>query len=83
MLQLMRNVIWGENMNDQKLVFENPDNAGKYLICPKCREKLYPADLESLAICPYCDCKIGTSDEIEDFAIDPVVRQWMDRYKNQ
>ena len=69
-------------MDQKKLVFENPDNSGKYLLCPRCREKIYPADLEALAICPYCDLKIGTSDEIEDFAIEPTVRQWIERYKN-
>lgn len=68
-------------MTKKTLEFDNPDNNGRRLRCPRCKEYLYPADLETFCVCPYCEAKIGNSDELEDFVIDPMVRQWIERYK--
>ena len=69
-------------MSSQKLIFDNPENTGVRLKCPHCGEYLYPADLETFSHCCYCNGKIENSPELEDFIIDPLVRQWMERNKN-
>lgn len=67
----------------KKMEFDNPDNTGRRLRCPHCREYLYPADLETYCLCPYCNGRIENGAELEDFVIDPLVRQWVERNKNQ
>jgi hypothetical protein len=80
---LMPNVIWGKTAMKKSLKIENPENLGSRLRCPHCGEYLYPADLETFALCCYCNGKIENNAELEDFVIDPMVRQWIDRNKNQ
>ena len=77
----MLNAIWGKNMSKKPLEFDNPNNTGRRLRCPRCKEILYPEDLETFCLCPYCEAKIENGEELEDFVIDPVIRQWMERYK--
>jgi uncharacterized protein (DUF983 family) len=69
-------------MSGKKVIIEKSDNAGSRLRCPHCGEYLVPADLETFSHCCYCNGKIENSPELEDFIIDPLVRQWMDRNKN-
>ena len=68
-------------MNTKPLRFENPDNTGRRLRCPECGEYIDPQDVETLTLCPYCGAKLKNGEEIEDFAIDPLVRQWVERNK--
>lgn len=49
----------------------------RYLICPKCREMLAPADIESFATCPFCNTHLEYSNDLEDFILAPLVAQWM------
>ena len=77
----MQKDIWGNFMNKKPLEFENPENTGRRLRCPLCKELLTPEDLETFCLCPYCNSKIENGEELEDFVIDPVIRQWMERYK--
>jgi uncharacterized protein with PIN domain len=78
----MLNAIWGEIMSRQKTVIENREHSGSRLRCPHCGEYLEPADLETFALCSYCNGKIENSPELEDFVIDPLVRQWVERNKD-
>ena len=54
-----------------------------YILCPKCSEKLFPADIESFRRCPYCDCALPQSQELEDFVLSPLIRQWSKNTYNQ
>ncbi len=69
-------------MSAKKLIFENIENSGPRLRCPHCGEYLQPADLETFSHCCYCNGKIENSPELEDFIIDPLVRQWVERNKD-
>ena len=48
-----------------------------YLICPKCREKLYPMDLEAYRSCPYCNYQFASDPKFEDFLLSPILRRWI------
>lgn len=62
--------------------FETSEELGRRLRCPRCKELLLPADLETYSRCPYCETAIPNDAELEDFVIEPMVRQWVDRYKH-
>ena len=47
------------------------------LICPRCGEKLQPADLEGFSRCPYCDHSFGGDSRIDDFIVSPLVRNYI------
>ena len=69
-------------MSKKDLVFESQDNMVRRLRCPHCNELLTPADLETYCLCPYCNDKIENGGDLEDFVIDPLVKQWVERNKN-
>ena len=69
-------------MSSKKVIIENLENGGSRLRCPHCGEYLAPADLETFSHCCYCNGRIEPTAEIEDFIIEPLVRQWMERNKN-
>ena len=46
------------------------------LICPKCKETLYRADIEYFNTCPYCSSKLDMTNELEDFLLEPIVDIW-------
>jgi len=56
-------------------------SAGKNLVCPRCYELLTHDDVEEFGRCPYCDYAFPYDDELEEFLLRPVVRQWV-RYAN-
>lgn len=56
----------------KKLVFD-----GDRVVCPECGEELTPADVETYARCPYCDCKIERDARFDDFVVSPLVSGWM------
>ena len=58
-------------MNNEKQYTVIDDS---YILCPKCSEKLFPADIESFRRCPYCDCALPQSQELEDFVLSPLIR---------
>lgn len=47
------------------------------IVCPDCREKLTPADLETYAKCPYCDHLFKIDGYYEDFILSPVLKRWV------
>lgn len=48
-----------------------------HLICPKCLEVLSRDDIEGYGACPYCDHAFELDPDLEDFLLQPVVKQWM------
>jgi len=48
----------------------------RVLICPRCHEILYRADIEHYNICPYCSFALEMNDELEDFLLEPIVDGW-------
>ena len=54
-----------------------------YILCPKCSERLYPADIESFRQCPYCSFVLPPSQQLEDFVLSPLIRQWSKNTYNQ
>lgn len=48
-----------------------------FLICPRCGEKLQPADLEGFLRCPYCDYFFGSDSRVDDFVVSPLVRNYI------
>ena len=61
-------------MKNNKTEIEYHDG---YLICPRCRERLYPMDLEAYRLCPYCNEKFESTPEFEDFLLSPVLKRWV------
>ena len=62
--------------------FQMIDNPGmisldRRLICPKCRETLCRADIESYPFCPFCNHGFGMNAALEDFILEPLVDNWM------
>ena len=49
---------------------------GAFIVCPDCREKITPADVESYRVCPFCGYIFEQTPEFEDFVISPLIRQW-------
>ncbi len=68
-------------MSGKRYDFDNPENTGRRLRCPRCGEMLQPMDIENVTRCPYCDAKLEDSPDLEDFAIDPLIRQWEGRMR--
>ncbi len=64
-----------------KYHIENHDDQGQRLVCPVCHEELYPIDVENFNRCPYCDARLESNPELEDFIIDGLVRHWMNRMR--
>ncbi len=48
-----------------------------YLVCPNCIELLTRDDVEGFGKCPYCDYAFEFDEELEEFLLRPVVRQWI------
>ena len=64
--------------------FQNIDHPGmispdRRLVCPKCREILCRADIESYPFCPFCNHGFGMNAALEDFILEPLVDDWMRR----
>lgn len=51
--------------------------------CPRCHERLAPADLESFPACPYCDYKFTLDSNLEDFVLLPLIARWANRAHTQ
>ena len=45
--------------------------------CPRCQERLTPADVEDFFSCPYCDYRFEDNGELDDFIVSPAVRHYM------
>jgi uncharacterized CHY-type Zn-finger protein len=54
----------------------NVDSDDRTLLCPKCREPLYRADIEYFNTCPYCSSPLDMTTELEDFLLEPIVDIW-------
>ncbi len=54
-------------------------DAGKNLVCPRCFELLTFEDIEGFHRCPYCDYAFTYDEELEDFLMRPVIREWVRR----
>ena len=54
----------------------NVDMEDRTLICPKCGETLYRADIEHFTTCPYCSSPLDMTNELEDFLLEPIVDIW-------
>ena len=53
------------------------------VFCPRCGERLAPADLEIFAACPYCDYVFTRDNNLEDFVLLPLITRWAGRAHNQ
>ena len=47
-----------------------------YMACPGCWELLTRSDIEGFGRCPYCDYPFELDAEMEDFLLQPLVREW-------
>lgn len=47
-----------------------------YVVCPRCWELLTRSDIEGFGHCPYCDYLFELDAEMEDFLLQPLVREW-------
>ena len=66
-----------ENQTKKTADLYKRDFSGKLeLYCPRCGEELVPADVENFPRCPYCNEPLPADNRLEDFVIDPVVRNW-------
>ena len=48
----------------------------RVLLCPRCCEMLYRADIENYTSCPYCALTLEMNDELEDFLLEPIIDGW-------
>ena len=64
--------------------FKKIDEDGniRMLICPNCGENISTVDIENYSVCPYCNQLLEQNEDLEDFAVDPLVRNWMEHYSN-
>lgn len=53
-----------------------------YIVCPKCLEVLSRDDIEGFGACPYCDHAFELNADLEDFLLQPLVKQWVAFTKN-
>ena len=61
-----------------KYTFKKPAaELDKMLICPECTETISQIDISSFACCPYCDHKLDTTPELEDYLLKPAVDHWV------
>lgn len=61
-----------------KYTFKKPaTQLDKMLLCPKCTETLSQIDISSFGTCPYCEYKLSTTPELEDFLLKPAVDHWV------
>lgn len=60
------------NIDENKFFAANED-----IGCPRCRERLTPADVEDFNRCPYCDYLFEDDGELDDFIVSPAVRHYM------
>ena len=68
-------------MTSQKYHFEKQEDLSVPRVhCPYCGEILSPADIEGFWQCPYCGKTLEHTQELEDFVIEPLIRQWTARY---
>jgi hypothetical protein len=63
-----------------KYKYHKHEDLSKRLICPRCAEFLTYADIEIFPACPYCDCRLERSSELEDFVLQPLVERWANQY---
>ena len=48
----------------------------RVLLCPRCCEVLYRADIEHFSSCPYCSLPLEMTEELEDFLLEPIIDGW-------
>ena len=48
---------------------------GKY--CPRCREKITPADVEMFSACPYCNKVFTDFVKVEELSLQDKLRRWV------
>ena len=53
------------------------EDANRYLTCPVCGEMLVQPDLETFSRCPYCDHVFKKDQALEDFLLEPAVKDWV------
>ncbi len=56
--------------------FSLDDPKKRFLTCPKCGERLIPADVENYSRCPFCDYLFVHDDAWDDFILAPVISSW-------
>lgn len=54
----------------------SPPPGSDYMVCPGCWELLTRADVEGFGHCPYCDHRFEFDADMEDFLLQPLVREW-------
>lgn len=53
------------------------DGESRFLVCPTCGEMLAQPDVETFSRCPYCDYKFAKDQALEDFILEPAVKDWV------
>ncbi|MDT8391651.1 MAG: hypothetical protein RRC34_14215 [Lentisphaeria bacterium] len=48
-----------------------------HIVCPGCLEVLSRDDIEGFGACPYCDHVFELNADLEDFLLQPLVKQWV------
>jgi len=51
-------------------------SAANHLICPQCLELLTRDDIEGFGRCPYCNHEFEFNPELEEFLLQPMIREW-------
>lgn len=67
-------------MTGKTVFYNNEELSTRRLRCWKCQELLTPVDIETYLVCPYCNAQLERCADTEDFAIEPLVQQWISRY---
>ena len=55
----------------------------RVLVCPECSEELVHADIEIFRTCPFCNSPLQQTGELEDFILEPIVQNWVEKYTSQ
>ena len=62
-----------------KKIYRKDPNGRIILTCPRCKEELTVLDVENFSACPFCDWRFAVDDNLENFILDPIVRNWVAR----
>lgn len=63
----------------KKTPYRKDANGHLLLSCPRCKEELSVLDVENFPACPFCDWRFAVNDDLENFILDPIVRNWVAR----
>jgi uncharacterized CHY-type Zn-finger protein len=68
-----------DDPNRKQPIYRTDSQGHPVLICPNCFEKIQPADVEAYPYCPYCNYRLPSDDQLEDFILGPVVSTWVSK----